>query len=72
MKLWGLRLIGERILDKSGLERISLDAQEEAKVAVEFAQSGVAPTVSEISDDVYWETDHATESSKIGRHFFND
>ncbi len=72
MMLWGLRLIDGGILDEAELEGISADAKAEAEAAVEFAESGVAPTVSDISDDVYWETDHATDSSKIGRHFFDD
>ncbi len=72
MMLWGRRLIEERILDEVELEKISVAAKAEAKAAVEFSESGVAPTVSDISDDVYWETDHATESSKIGRYFFDE
>ena len=31
-----------------------------------------APTIADISTDVYWETDNNTPASKIGRHFFND
>lgn len=72
MMLWGLRLIDEGLLDEAELEKISAAAKAEAKAAVEFAERCVAPTVSEISDDVYWEADHATDSSKIGRHFFDE
>ena len=72
MLLWGRHLMDEGILDEAELEMITTAAKAEAKAAVEFAESGVAPTVSDISDDVYWETDHATESSKIGRHFFDE
>lgn len=72
MMLWGSQLVAEDILDQVGLDRISDEARAEAIAAVEFAENGVAPTVDDISRDVYWETDHATESSKIGRHFFDD
>jgi pyruvate dehydrogenase E1 component alpha subunit len=72
MMLWGLRLVEEKIIDEARLEEISIDAKAEAKAAVEFAKNGAAPTVSEISEDVYWETDHGTERSKIGRHFFDE
>ena len=72
MMLWGRRLISEGILDAVALELISEQAKEEANDAVIFADNGGLPTVSDISTDVYWETDHATESSRIGRHFFDD
>ncbi|MEO5917780.1 MAG: thiamine pyrophosphate-dependent enzyme [Luteolibacter sp.] len=72
MMLWGLRLINEGLLDEAGLEEISRQAKAEALAAVAFAENGAPPVVSDICSDVYWETDHATESSKIGRHFFND
>lgn len=72
MVIWGRRLVEEGILDQAGLDQISHDAKAEAAAAVEFAESGLAPTLSEISQDVYWETDHDTESAKRGRHFFDD
>jgi pyruvate dehydrogenase E1 component alpha subunit len=72
MMLWGQLLVVEGILDQAGLDQISAEAKAEASAAVEFAEAGVPPTVSDISGDVYWETDHATESSRIGRHFFDD
>ena len=39
---------------------------------MKFADESPAPTIADISTDVYWETDHQTPASKIGRHFFND
>jgi pyruvate dehydrogenase E1 component alpha subunit len=70
--LWGERLLEEGLLDQAALEEISLAAKAEAAEAAAFADAGMPPLVSNICDDVYWETDHATASSKIGRHFFND
>ncbi|MES2924534.1 MAG: thiamine pyrophosphate-dependent dehydrogenase E1 component subunit alpha [Verrucomicrobiota bacterium] len=72
MTLWGLRLIEEEIIDEGGLKRISDEAKEEVLASVAFAESGLAPAIADISSDVYWEIDHATESSKIGRHFFDE
>jgi pyruvate dehydrogenase E1 component alpha subunit len=72
MMLWGQLLVAEGILDQAGLEQISDQAKAEVSAAVEFAEKGEAPTVPEISHNVYWETDHATDSSRIGRHFFDD
>lgn len=72
MMLWKQRLIEEGILDEAGAEEISLAAKKEAREAAKFADESPLPTVSAISQDVYWETDHATERSKIGRHFFDE
>lgn len=72
MMLWGRRLIDEGILDAEGLAIISEEAKAEALASVAFAENGVVPAIPDISSDVYWETDHATESSKIGRYFFDD
>ena len=72
MMLWGRHLVNLGILDMIGLERISRNAAMEAMAAVDFAEDGLPPLVSDISHDVYWETDHATEASRVGRHFFDD
>ncbi|HAN82269.1 MAG TPA: pyruvate dehydrogenase (acetyl-transferring) E1 component subunit alpha, partial [Verrucomicrobiales bacterium] len=37
-----------------------------------FAEESPPPTIEDITNDVYWETDNNTEASQIGRHFFND
>jgi pyruvate dehydrogenase E1 component alpha subunit len=66
------RLVNEDILTEATADAISLAAAEEAAAAVKFADESPAPTVADISTDVYWETDHNTPASRIGRHFFND
>ncbi len=70
--LWQRTLIEEGIMDAAGVEEISLAAKREAREAAIFADESPWPTLSEISQDVYWESDHVTDQSKIGRHFFND
>ncbi|MEO5713998.1 MAG: thiamine pyrophosphate-dependent dehydrogenase E1 component subunit alpha [Luteolibacter sp.] len=72
MMLWGRHLMTEGILDEAALKLILEQAKEEASEAIRSAENGGLPTVSDISTDVYWETDNATESSRIGRHFFDD
>ncbi|MGL5018389.1 MAG: thiamine pyrophosphate-dependent dehydrogenase E1 component subunit alpha [Luteolibacter sp.] len=72
MWLWERHLMAEGILDEAGSNRISDEAKAEVSSAVEFAENGALPTVFDISRDVYWETDHATESAGLGRHFFDD
>ena len=63
----------EPLYDLGGIgERISDQAREKANEAVKFADGSPVPDISDLTRDVYWETDHATESSKTGRHFFGD
>lgn len=68
--LWRRRLLGEGVLDEAGADEIDDAAKKEAADSVTFAEESPAPTVEEITRDVYWETDQGTEASKIGRHFF--
>jgi len=65
------KLMEEGVLGEEQDKEIIQSANEEAAAAVEFAEESPAPTVADISADVYWETDHQTEASKIGHHFFN-
>lgn len=66
------KLMGEGVLNEELDAQITQAANQEAAAAVEFAEKSPAPTVADISTDIYWETDHQTEASKIGHHFFND
>ena len=72
LRLWKEHLVEEGILSEAQAEEISLLAKEEAREAAKFAESGVVPTVSDVVRDVYWESDHDTEASRIGRHFFGE
>lgn len=65
------KLMTEGVLGEEQDAQITRSANEEAAAAVEFAERSPAPTVADISTDVYWETDNQTEASKIGHHFFN-
>lgn len=66
------KLIAEGVLTAEVAKSINKSAVEEAAAAVKFADDSPAPTISDISKNVYWETDHETPASQIGRHFFND
>jgi pyruvate dehydrogenase E1 component alpha subunit len=72
IRLWERRLIQEEVLTEELSKRIDDEARREADAAVEFAEQSPAPTVASVMEDVYWESDHDTAASKIGRHFFND
>ena len=72
IRLWRKRLVGEGIITEEQLDAIDKEAAAEAQAAVKFAEDSPAPAVSEIMDDVYWETDNGTPASKLGWHFFTD
>jgi pyruvate dehydrogenase E1 component alpha subunit len=64
------KLLDEGVLSEELAEQINKAAQAEAAESVRFAEDSPAPTIADISTDVYWETDNQTEASKIGHHFF--
>lgn len=66
------KLIDEGVLTEDQAAEINKLAAEEAAASVKFADESPAPTIADISTDVYWESDHQTPASKIGRHFFDD
>ena len=66
------RLISEGIFTEEHAIEIKKAATNEAAASARFADESPAPTIADISTDVYWETDNNTPASKIGRHFFND
>ena len=72
LRLWRAHLKEEGILGDAAAEEIDLRAKDEAMEAVKFAEAGEAPMISDIVRDVYWESDHDTEASRIGRHFFGE
>jgi pyruvate dehydrogenase E1 component alpha subunit len=66
------KLMSEGVLTAELSKKINDDAKAEAAASVKFADESPAPTIADISTDVYWESDHQTPASKIGHHFFND
>lgn len=70
--LFRKRLIHEGVLTEAAADAINKAAAEEAAESVRFAENSPAPTIADISTDVYWETDNHTAASKVGTHFFND
>ena len=65
------KLIEEGVISDEQAAAITKAAATEANEAVKFAEESPAPTIADISTDVYWESDNETEASRIGRHFFN-
>jgi pyruvate dehydrogenase E1 component alpha subunit len=66
------KLISEDVLNEELVKYINDSAKHEAAVSAKFADESPAPTIADITTDVYWETDHHTPASQIGHHFFND
>lgn len=64
------KLLADGTLNDEMVEKINQQTKEETAAAVKFAEDSPAPTIDEIAEDVYWETDNKTEASKIGHHFF--
>jgi pyruvate dehydrogenase E1 component alpha subunit len=64
------KLLEEGVLTDELIEKINAAAKDETAAAVKFAEDSPAPTIPDISTDVYWETDNNTDASKIGHHFF--
>ena len=65
------KLLEEGVLNEELINKINAAAKDETAAAVKFAEDSPAPTIADISTDVYWETDNDTEASKIGHHFFS-
>ena len=66
------KLLAEGVLTAETAKTINDLAKAEATASAKFADESPAPTIADISTDVYWESDNNTPASKIGRHFFND
>jgi pyruvate dehydrogenase E1 component alpha subunit len=66
------KLLEEGVLNDDLVKSINDTAKTEAAASAKFAEESPAPTIADISTDVYWESDNNTPASQIGRHFFND
>ncbi len=66
------KLLSEDVLNEELVKYINDSAKHEAAASAKFADESPAPTIADITTDVYWESDHHTPASQIGHHFFND
>jgi len=72
LRLWRRKLIEEAVFTDVEADAIDKEAKREADASAVFAEDSPPPTPESIFEDVYWETDHNTDASNTGRHFFND
>ena len=69
---WESHLIDAGVISEADAQEIREKAAVEADAAIKFGLNGTLPTSADLTRDVYWETDHSTPASRIGRHFFDD
>lgn len=72
LMLWRGHLLELGLISESEVEVLRAELGREIAEALDFAESGPLPVVADLTRDVYWESDHATPASRIGRHFFDD
>ena len=64
------KLLKEGVLTDDKIKALDKAAKDEAEASAEFALASPFPDVSELMDDVYWETDNPEEKSSSGTIFF--
>ena len=64
------RLLAEGVLTTELALSLDQAAKDEAEASADFAQSSAYPDISELMDDVYWETDHPDKKTSMGSIFF--
>jgi pyruvate dehydrogenase E1 component alpha subunit len=70
--LWKNHLLENHWISQDEFDTMLENIKQDVFAAERFAADGAPPTVGDIVTDVYWESDHDTPASRIGRHFFND
>jgi pyruvate dehydrogenase E1 component alpha subunit len=64
------KLIAEDVLTDEKSQALDAAAKEEADASAEFALASPFPEISELMDDVYWETDNPDQKLSGGKMFF--
>ena len=65
------KLISEGVLSDEKANLLDQAAKDEAEASAEFAIASPFPEVSELMDDVYWETDNPDQKVSSGEMFLN-
>ena len=68
--LFRKKLLDEGVLSEEKAKGIDNKAKEEADASADFANASPYPEVSELMDDVYWETDNPSQRTSGGTMFF--
>ena len=70
INLFKERLLEEKVLTEEDISNLDKAAKDEAEASAEFALASPFPDPSELTDDVYWETDNLDQSHSEGTMFF--
>jgi pyruvate dehydrogenase E1 component alpha subunit len=68
---WKNLLIQEQVITESQAEAMTEELKAEADDAAHAAEAADLPGIEDIRTNVYWESDHNTQPSRTGRHFFD-
>ena len=64
------KLLQEGVITDEKISEIDKSAKDEAEASAEFANASPYPDISELMDDIYWETDNPKGSTSEGTMFF--
>ena len=70
INLFRNKIVSEGVLTEETALQLDQSAKDEAEASAEFALASPFPEISELMDDVYWETDNPDESLSSGQMFF--
>ncbi len=64
------KLLSEAVITNEKIQALDQSAKDEADASVDFALASPFPDISELMDDVYWETDNPDHKHSEGEIFF--
>ena len=66
------KLLQEGVITDEKIREIDKSAKDEADASAEFANASPYPDISELMDDIYWETDNPKDATSKGTMFSNN
>jgi|TARA_E500000178_G_scaffold351942_1_gene414210 pyruvate dehydrogenase E1 component alpha subunit len=70
ISLFKEKLLQEGLITDEKISEIDKSAKDEAEASAEFANASPYPDISELMDDIYWETDNPKDATSEGTMFF--
>ena len=72
INLFQEKLLEEGNITQEEIKDIDSKAKGDADASAEFADASPFPEVTELMDDIYWETDNPNQKSSTGTMFFEN